>query len=115
LDQWQGKPFQAGTEAEADGIYAVLDRAAYAVSTIEKKNRNDHAAPPFTTSTLQQAASTRLSMGAQRAMQNAQRLYEGVNLGAEGQVALITYMRTDSTRVSNDALAMVRGYIEQSF
>jgi DNA topoisomerase I len=115
LDQWQGKAFKAGTEAEADAVYAVLDRAAYAVTKIEQKDRNDNAPPPFTTSSLQQAASTRLNMGAQRTMQNAQRLYEGVNLGAEGQVALITYMRTDSTRVSNDALAMVRGHIGHEF
>ena len=109
LDQWQGKSFKAATEADVDAVYNVLNSAAYAVTKIEQKDRNDNAPPPFTTSTLQQAASTRLSMGAQRAMQNAQRLYEGVNLGHEGQVALITYMRTDSTRVSNDALQMVRG------
>jgi DNA topoisomerase I len=115
LDQWQGKAFKAGTEAEADAVYAALDRASYAVTKIEQKDRNDHAPPPFTTSSLQQQASIRLHMGAQRAMQNAQRLYEGVGLGAEGQVALITYMRTDSTRVSNDALTMVRAHVEQSY
>jgi DNA topoisomerase-1 len=115
LDQWQGKSFKAGTEADADAVYAVLDRASYSITKIEQKDRNDNAPPPFTTSSLQQAASIRLYMGAQRTMQNAQRLYEGVNLGAEGQVALITYMRTDSTRVSNDALAMVRSHIGQEY
>ena len=115
LDQWQGKPFKAATEAEADAVYNVLNAAAYAVTNIEQKDRNDHAPPPFTTSTLQQQANIRLHMGAQRAMQNAQRLYEGVHLGSEGQVALITYMRTDSTRVSNDALAMVRAHIENKY
>jgi DNA topoisomerase-1 len=115
LDQWQGKAFKAGTEAQADAVYNVLNAAAYTVTKVEQKDRNDHAPPPFTTSTLQQAASVRLHMGAQRAMQNAQRLYEGVNLGAEGQVALITYMRTDSTRVSNDALQMVRAHIDNTY
>jgi DNA topoisomerase I len=115
LDQWQGKSFRTNTEADTDAVYAILDKAAYAVTKIEQKDRNDHAPPPFTTSSLQQQASIRLYMGAQRAMQNAQRLYEGVNLGAEGQVALITYMRTDSTRVSNDALTMVRSHIGQSY
>ncbi|HKB01214.1 MAG TPA: type I DNA topoisomerase [Gemmataceae bacterium] len=115
LAQWQDKPFTAGTEADADAVYNVLDRAAYTVTKVEQKDRNDHAPPPFTTSSLQQQASIRLHMGAQRTMQNAQRLYEGVNLGAEGQVALITYMRTDSTRVSNDALQMVRTHIENMY
>jgi DNA topoisomerase-1 len=115
LDQWQGKGFKAGSESEADAVYNVLNAAAYAVTKVEQKDRNDHAPPPFTTSSLQQAASTRLHMGAQRAMQNAQRLYEGVNLGSEGQVALITYMRTDSTRVSNDALQMVRTHIDNTY
>jgi len=115
LERWQDKPFGAKSETEADAIYAVLNKAAYKVLNIEQKDRNDHASPPFTTSTLQQQASTRMSMGAQRTMQNAQRLYEGVNLGAEGQVALITYMRTDSTRVSNDALSMVRTHIDNKY
>lgn len=115
LDQWQGQPFKASTEADADAVYGVLDNASYVITKIEQKERNDHAPPPFTTSTLQQQASIRLHMGAQRAMQNAQRLYEGVHLGSEGQVALITYMRTDSTRVSNDALQMVRVHIENTY
>ncbi len=111
LDQWQGKSFNAGTEAEADAVFNFLKSAKFQVTKIEQKDRNDNAPPPFTTSTLQQQANIRLYMGAQRAMQTAQKLYEGINLGPEGQVALITYMRTDSTRVSNDALAMVRAHI----
>lgn len=115
LEKWQDKTFKATSEAEADAIYAVLNKAAYKILNIEQKDRNDHASPPFTTSTLQQQASNRLSMGAQRTMQNAQRLYEGVSLGSEGQTALITYMRTDSTRVSNDALSMVRTHIDNKY
>lgn len=115
LDRWQGKAFNASTEAAADAVYNVLNTAAYKVTGIEQRDRRDNAPPPFTTSTLQQQASIRLYMGAQRTMQTAQRLYEGVNLGAEGQVALITYMRTDSTRVSNDALQMVRQHIGSAY
>ena len=115
LVDWQGTKFKAGSEAEADAVYAVLDNAAYSITNIEQQDRKDYAPPPFTTSGLQQAASIRLYMGAQRTMQAAQKLYEGVAMGQEGQVALITYMRTDSTRVSNDALTMVRGYIDANF
>ena len=115
LTHWQGQPFRAASEAAADAVYAVLDPAAYAITNIEQKDRKDYAPPPFTTSSLQQAASIRLYMGAQRTMQTAQRLYEGVAMGKEGQIALITYMRTDSTRVSNDALTMVRGHIDANY
>jgi DNA topoisomerase-1 len=115
LDQWQGKPFRPNTEADTDAIYNVLNSAAYTVTKVEQQDKFDRPSPPFTTSTLQQQASIRLYMGAQRAMQTAQRLYEGVHLGAEGQVALITYMRTDSTRVSNDALQMVRTHIDNNY
>ncbi|MCS6851849.1 MAG: DNA topoisomerase, partial [Gemmataceae bacterium] len=99
----------------ADAICAALNQQTFTVASVEQKDRNDHPPPPFTTSTLQQAASIRLNMSGQRTMQTAQRLYEGVSLGSEGQVALITYMRTDSTRVSDDALRMVRSYIDQQF
>jgi DNA topoisomerase I len=115
LAQWQGKEFRTNTEDATDAVYAVLDKAAYTVTKIEQKDRNDYASPPFTTSTLQQQANIRLRMSAQRTMTNAQRLYEGVQVGSDGLVALITYMRTDSTRVSNDALAMVRAYIDNTY
>ncbi len=73
------------------------------------------AAAPFTTSTLQQQAILRLRFGGDRTMKMAQRLYEGVDLGSEGSVALITYMRTDSTRVSADALQAVRAHIDSKY
>src|SRR5262249_16181703 len=118
LTEWAGRKFDdkhaaARTEAEARAIAEVLDRAAYKVVKVEQKDQAQRPQAPFTTSTLQQQASLRLHFSAQRTMQTAQRLYEGVGLGSEGQVALITYMRTDSTRVSDDALKMVRGHIEQ--
>jgi DNA topoisomerase-1 len=86
----------------------------YRISSIERRERRRNAAAPFTTSTLQQAASSRLGWTASRTMRIAQRLYEGVDL-PEGTVGLITYMRTDSTRVSQEALAEVRQYIPSHF
>ena len=79
--------------------------AKYAISSIETKRTSQRPAPPFITSTLQQAASTRLGFGARRTMQAAQGLYEGVDVPGEGPVGLITYMRTDSTHVSGQALS----------
>ncbi len=70
--------------------------------------------PPFITSTLQQEAARKLRFSVKRTMMLAQRLYEGVELGTEGSVGLITYMRTDSTRVSQDALDEVRGLVERT-
>jgi DNA topoisomerase-1 len=111
LAEWAGKKFAAKAEAEARAVATALDRAAYAVSKVEQKDQRQNPQPPFTTSTLQQQASLRLHFSASRTMQTAQRLYEGVPLGGE-QVALITYMRTDSTRVSNEALSAVRDLIK---
>jgi DNA topoisomerase-1 len=87
----------------------------YAVRSIETKRTTSRPLAPFITSTLQQSASSRLGFGAQRTMRAAQRLYEGVDLPGEGSVGLITYMRTDSTHLSADALTMARRYIEQTF
>lgn len=87
----------------------------YEVVGIETRRTSSRPGGPFITSTLQQAASTRLGFGAQRTMRAAQQLYEGVDVPGEGPVGLITYMRTDSTNISRDALEMVRGYIEKTF
>ena len=83
--------------------------------TVTQKEKRRFAPPPFTTSKLQQAAYNRLRFTAKRTMMLAQRLYEGVELGDEGLIALITYMRTDSVRVSSDALAQVRDHIGSSY
>ena len=97
------------TNAEdAEKIRAALEPAEWVVRTVERKERRRNATPPFTTSKLQQDSSRKLRFSVKRTMMIAQRLYEGVELGEEGLVGLITYMRTDSTRVSNDALAEVR-------
>ncbi len=89
--------------------------ASWAVSRIEKKDVKRRAAPPFITSTLQQEASRKFGFGAKRTMGVAQKLYEGVELGSMGHTALITYMRTDSTRISPDAINAVRGHILKTY
>ncbi len=96
---------------DAEKIRLALEKADWVVRSVEKKERRRNATPPFTTSKLQQDASRKLRFSVKRAMMIAQRLYEGVELGEEGLVGLITYMRTDSTRVSPEAIAEVREYI----
>ncbi len=101
--------------AEAERLTALLRKAAWTVRSVDRKERRRNAAPPFTTSKFQQDASRKLRFSVKRAMMIAQRLYEGVELGDEGLVGLITYMRTDSTRVSQDALADVRQVIGSEY
>jgi DNA topoisomerase-1 len=115
LAEWAGKKLEVGSEAEIRTIAAALDTARYAVATVEQKDRQEKPQSPFTTSQLQQQANIRLHFTGDRTMRTAQRLYEGVDLGSEGSVALITYMRTDSTRVSSEALQAVRGHIEATY
>jgi DNA topoisomerase I len=100
---------------EAEKIRAALEKADWVVRSVERKERRRNSTPPFTTSKLQQDASRKLRFSVKRTMMIAQRLYEGVELGDEGLVGLITYMRTDSTRVSNDALEEVREYIKTEY
>jgi DNA topoisomerase-1 len=111
LAEWEGKKFTADNGTRAGEIVAALEKASYVVARVEQKERQEKAPAPFTTSTLQQQASIRLHYSAKKTMMLAQRLYEGVELGKEGSVALITYMRTDSTRVSDDALKACREHI----
>jgi DNA topoisomerase-1 len=115
LAEWAGKKFEAADESAAMAVARALDSATYVVAAVEQKDRAERAPPPFTTSTLQQQANIRLRFTADRTMRTAQRLYEGVDLGSEGSVALITYMRTDSTRVSNEALHAVREHITHQY
>ncbi len=106
--------FEVHTEAEAQEIVRRLEGATYRVTGVEQKRRTKSSNPPYITSTMQQDASSRLRMRPFAAMRVAQQLYEGVELGAEGPTGLITYMRTDSTRISADADAKVKGWIEQA-
>jgi DNA topoisomerase-1 len=115
LVEWAGQKFKANSEEQITPIVKALEGASYTVSKVEEKERQEKAPPPFTTSTLQQQASLRMHFSAKRTMMVAQRLYEGIELGGEGSVALITYMRTDSTRVSEDALKMCRDHIGKKY
>ncbi len=115
LARWDGVEPKLGNEAEADAIGTALLTAQFVVSKVEQKDRQERPQPPFITSTLQRMANGRLRFSTKRTMDAAQRLYQGVDLRGEGTVALITYMRTDSTRISPDALTAVRTYIEQTF
>lgn len=100
---------------EAEKIRAALQNADWVVRSVDRKERRRNATPPFTTSKLQQDSSRKLRFSVKRTMMIAQRLYEGVELGEEGMIGLITYMRTDSTRVSNEALTEVREYIKSQY
>ena len=100
---------------DAEKIRLALEKADWVVRSVEKKERRRNATPPFTTSKLQQDASRKLRFSVKRTMMIAQRLYEGIELGEEGLVGLITYMRTDSTRVAPDAIAEVREYIGSEY
>jgi len=110
-----GEKLEVTNEEESQRIVEALQAAAWAVQTVKRAERRRNPLPPFTTSKFQQDASRKLGMSVKRAMMVAQRLYEGVELGSEGTVGLITYMRTDSVRVSNDALAEARTLIERDF
>ena len=115
LVQLQGKKPEIGDGEAAQAILAELDDAAWPVQKISVRERRRRPSAPYTTSTLQQDASGRLSFGAARTMRLAQQLYEGIDIGGEGQVGLITYMRTDSVQVSNEAVAQVRDFIGQTY
>ncbi|NUN49644.1 MAG: type I DNA topoisomerase [Candidatus Brocadiae bacterium] len=101
--------------ATAKGLVEELEKAEFRIVKVDLKRRRDNPPAPFTTSVLQQTASVRLHFATRKTMAVAQQLYEGVDIGDEGAVGLITYMRTDSFRISEDALKDLRGFIETSF
>jgi DNA topoisomerase I len=111
VSRLDGQKAQMTNEGEARLIVDLMKDASLVVASVERKERRKFAPPPFITSKLQQEASSKLRFSPKRTMGLAQRLYEGVELGEEGPVGLITYMRTDSTRISDDAIAEVRAYI----
>jgi DNA topoisomerase-1 len=104
-----------GNEAQAALIVAEAEQQSYSVAEVTTKERKRNPVPPFITSKLQQEASRKLGFAVKKTMMLAQKLYEGVELGAEGAVGLITYMRTDSTRVSDAALNEVRGFVQTQY
>src|SRR6266403_862630 len=115
LSKYKGEDIEVGNQEAADKIVAAVSKAKWQVTSVAQKEKKRNPPPPFTTSKLQQAAYNRLRYTAKRTMSLAQKLYEGVELRDEGSVALITYMRTDSVHVSNDALIQVRELIPERF
>ena len=115
LTKWKGKKVTLANESEALAIQKALEAVPFAVSKIVQQEKRRHPFPPFITSRLQQEAYRKLSFSAQKTMWVAQKLYEGVELGDIGMVGLITYMRTDSPRVSSEAVHQVRGWIKDRF
>jgi DNA topoisomerase I len=112
----RGEKLEIANKTQVDEITAALDGAEYRVGSVKKREVRRNAPAPFTTSTLQQEASKKLKMRVRRAMQVAQALYEGIDLGGrEGTVGLITYMRTDSTRLSDQARDAARDFIVQTY
>jgi DNA topoisomerase-1 len=120
LIEYQGtkvEQFTVTNEAQATDVRQTIEAAArgtLTVTAIDRKQRKRNPSPPFTTSTLQQEAARKLGFGAQRTMRLAQQLYEGVDFG-EGAVGLITYMRTDSVNLANEAIAEIRQVIERMY
>src|SRR6266481_4115708 len=102
-------------EASATGLVEQLEGAKYIVHSVSKREKKRNPVAPFITSTLQQEASRKLRFSVKRTMMLAQRLYEGIELGKEGSVGLITYMRTDSTRIAGEAIEEVRGFIGEKY
>ena len=115
LAKIKGKTAEVKTQQEADHILDVVKRSDFLVESVVTKEKKRNPVPPFTTSKLQQDAAQRLRFTVKKTMMLAQRLYEGIELGEEGRIGLITYMRTDSTRISDDAMAMVRSYVSDVY
>jgi DNA topoisomerase-1 len=115
LIQQKGKKLHIGSEADALRHLAALSDALFRVASLEKRESGRNAAPPFTTSTLQQEASRKLGYSLKRTMVLAQQLYEGIELGSAGTAGLITYMRTDSLHVAESALRQARDVVTHEF
>ncbi|MBO1199001.1 type I DNA topoisomerase [Staphylococcus simiae] len=108
---YKNKPFKLNTKKDVDKITTVLDGDQFEITNVNKKEKTRNPANPFTTSTLQQEAARKLNFKARKTMMVAQQLYEGIDLKKQGTVGLITYMRTDSTRISDTAKAEAKDYI----
>jgi len=115
LLKFQGKDLEIPDQASAERHVAAAQASSFLVQSVTTKEKRKYPVPPFITSKLQQESVRKLHFSAKKAMMLAQRLYEGVDLGEEGSVGLITYMRTDSTRVAESALSAAREYIRKKF
>lgn len=110
-----GKKLEIHSKEEVDNILKDLEKAKYIVEDVKKGQKKKNPAPPFTTSTLQQEASRKLGFTLKKTMAVAQGLYEGVKVEGHGTVGLITYMRTDSTRISKEARELAKEYVEKVY
>src|SRR5712691_3094474 len=115
LAKIKGKTAEVKNQAEADHILTSVKNSEFLVESVVTKEKKRNPVPPFTTSKLQQDAARRLRFSVKKTMMVAQRLYEGIELGDEGRIGLITYMRSDSTRISDDAMQMVRSYVSDVY
>ncbi len=115
LQKRNGENLEIGNQEASDAILKDLEGVDYVVKSVQTREKRRNPVAPFITSTLQQDAARKLRFSVKRTMMLAQRLYEGIELGKEGSVGLITYMRTDSTRVSNDALTEARDFVRERF
>ncbi len=116
LQKEKGDKVQLSSQADADRVLAALQGAAFTVESMEEKDLKRTPPPPFTTSTLQQEAARKLGFSVKQTMVIAQQLYEGINLGkGQGHTGLITYMRTDSVNLSNQALEDINATIQQQY
>ena len=115
LAKFEGEKVEISKEEQSNHILDSVKNGDFIVSSVDRKDKKRNALPPFITSTLQQEASRKIRFGTKKTMSIAQKLYEGIELGEEGPVGLITYMRTDSVRVSNDALVEARSYIKENY
>ena len=110
-----GKKYEITSEEQANALKAAAEKEPFIIKSIKTGTRQKNPAPPFITSTLQQDASRRYGFQAKRTMKVAQELYEGINLPDMGAVGLITYMRTDSLRISDEALSAAHDYIKRTY
>ncbi|MBI2341942.1 MAG: type I DNA topoisomerase, partial [Deltaproteobacteria bacterium] len=115
LIESEGRKIDIGNKGDAQRAVKSLEKADFILSKITKQERKRHPVPPFTTSKLQQEAARKLGFSAKKTMMFAQQLYEGMEIGDDGIVGLITYMRTDSVRVSDSAVQEVRNYIAEKY
>lgn len=115
LNSVDGEKANIRNKSETDQIISDLSRETFVVSKVKKSNRRRNPSAPFTTSSMQQEASSKLGFTAKKTMVIAQQLYEGLDIKGKGTIGLITYIRTDSTRLSDQSLKQVRSYIDKSF
>lgn len=112
---YKNKPYKLKTKKDVEKITSELNGDAFEITNVNKKEKTKYPANPFTTSTLQQEAARKLNFKARKTMMLAQQLYEGIDLKRQGTVGLITYMRTDSTRISQTAKDEAKSYIEEKY